>query len=347
MVKALKPGPERCAILSVTEIPPYDEYDSPWKEILEHAFPEFMAFYFPAAEAQIDWSQGHEFLTTELRQVVRDAALGKRFADALVQLNLKDGGERWVYVHVEIQGERDGDFAERMFTYYYRLYDRYRCPIASLAVLADQEPGWKPDHFAQSVLGCRQRLDFPVVKLLDFSDRLDQLTTDANPFALVTAAHLQTRQTRHDPEGRYQAKRYLVKLLYRQGWDRQRILNLFAVLDWMMRLPDVLEQALRKDIEAIEGEYRMRYVTSVERFAIERGLQQGIEQGMQQGRDEGRQEGRREEAVALVGRLLAKRFGPLDVSVQRRLEQATLEQLDDWAERLLDAPSLEAVLGGH
>ena len=91
-------------MVSVTEVLPYDEYDSPWKEMLEDAFPEFMAFYFPAAEAQIDWSRGHEFLTTELRQVVREAALGKRFADALVQLHLKDGAERWVYVHVEIQG---------------------------------------------------------------------------------------------------------------------------------------------------------------------------------------------------------------------------------------------------
>ena len=31
-----------------------DEYDSPWKDAIEHAFPEFMAFYFPAACAQID-----------------------------------------------------------------------------------------------------------------------------------------------------------------------------------------------------------------------------------------------------------------------------------------------------
>jgi len=38
-----------------------DAYDSPWKEVLEHAFPEFVAFYFPAAYAQIDWARGYEF----------------------------------------------------------------------------------------------------------------------------------------------------------------------------------------------------------------------------------------------------------------------------------------------
>jgi hypothetical protein len=55
-----------------------DDYDSPWKDVLEHAFPEFMTFYFPAAHAQIDWSCEHAFLNTELRQVVRDAELRKQ-----------------------------------------------------------------------------------------------------------------------------------------------------------------------------------------------------------------------------------------------------------------------------
>jgi hypothetical protein len=32
-----------------------DDDDSPWKDVLEHAVPEFMAFYFPDAPRQIDW----------------------------------------------------------------------------------------------------------------------------------------------------------------------------------------------------------------------------------------------------------------------------------------------------
>jgi len=39
-----------------------------------------------------------------------------------------------------------------------------------------------------------------------------------------------------------------------------------------MRLPDTLEQQLWQDIEAIEGETKMPYVTSVERLAIQRWL---------------------------------------------------------------------------
>jgi len=43
-----------------------DDYDSPWKEILEWYFPDFMAFFFPHAAAQIDWSRGYETLDKEL-----------------------------------------------------------------------------------------------------------------------------------------------------------------------------------------------------------------------------------------------------------------------------------------
>jgi hypothetical protein len=316
-----------------------DDFDNPWKAMLEHAFPELMAFYFPEAHARIDWTCEHVFLNTELRQVVRDAELGKRVADALVRVTLLDGSEQWVYLHLEVQGQRDPDFARRMFTYNYRLYDRYGQSVVSLAILADEEPGWKPNGFRLGQLGCSHRFRFPVVKLLEFADRLATLARDPNPFALVTAAHLYTARTRHDPEARFRFKRRLVRLLYRHGWDRQRILDLFAVIDWMMRLPDALEQVLWSEIQTIEGERKMAYVTSVERLAIQRGLQEGEEKGRMEGRMEGQAD--------LLTRQLTKRFGPLAPEIQARLTQATSDQLERWGERLLDAESLDGVFDDH
>ena len=332
-----------------------DDYDSPWKEVLENAFPEFMAFYFPAAHAQIDWALGHEFKNTELRQVVVDADLGKRYADALVQVTLKDGAERWIFIHLEVQGQHDPYFSQRMFTYNYRLYDRYARPIASFAVLADENESWRPDHFGYEVLGCSHMLRFPVAKLVDHVDRIDQLETDPNPFAIVTAAHLRTRQTKHDPEQRYQAKWTLTKLLYRQGWERQRIIDLFKVLDWMMRLPKALEQKLWQDIEQIEGEKKMQYVTSIERLAIERGMQKGIQQGIEQGILQGIEKGIEqgiEKGIELgesrvLERQLTKRFGSLSEQTRQRLKSATAEQLELWSDWVLDAPTLAAVFGDH
>ena len=298
-----------------------------------------MAFYFPKAHGQIDWAKGYGFRNTELRQIVRDAELGGRFADALAQVTLTDGMERWVYIHIEIQGQRDGDFPLRMFTYNYRLFDCYARPIASFAVLADEEEGWRPNHYGFEILGCRHTLEFPIIKLIDYAEHVESLETDPNPFALVTAAHLQTRQTKGDPEARYRAKLVLVRSLYRRGWDRQRILDLFAVLDWMMRLPDELEQQLWQKIEIIEGETKMRYVTSVERLAIRKGMQQGMQQGKLEGKIEG--------AATILERQLTKRFGSLNDEIRDRINAATLEQLDLWADRILDAATVNAVFEGH
>jgi hypothetical protein len=117
------------------------DFDSPWKEGLEEYFPEFMAFFFPEIEQDIDWDRGITFLDTELQQVVRDAELGRRWADKLVQVWRKDGQETWVLCHIEIQNQKEEGFALRMLVYNYRLRDRYNIPVVSLAVLSDENSG--------------------------------------------------------------------------------------------------------------------------------------------------------------------------------------------------------------
>ena len=114
--------------------------------------------------------------------------------DKLVGVTLQGGDERWIYIHIEVQGSRQAEFAERMFVYNYRLYDRYRRPVASMAVLADEHPNWRPDSFGFEVLGCKHNLMFPIAKLSDY--RVDDLLLQDNAFAMITAAHILTQQTR-------------------------------------------------------------------------------------------------------------------------------------------------------
>ena len=304
-----------------------DDYDSPWKEAIERGFPEFLAFYFPDAYAGIDWSHEHVFLDKELQAVVQDAELGRRYVDKLVRVTAASGEETWIYIHIEVQGTPDTAFAERMFVYNYRLFDRYRKPVASLAVLADDVPAWKPASYGFEVLGCRHRLDFPVAKLLDLAGREDDLLAGSNPFAVVTAAHLLTRATREDMTARYAAKWKLVRLLYERGWERQRVVDLFNVIDWMMRLPADLDRELWQNIEALEERTKMRYVNSVERIHMQKAHEQGLLQG---------------QARTLL-RQLERRFGPVSEAVHARLSAADLDMLDRWADRVLDAPTLDAV----
>jgi hypothetical protein len=341
-------GPESarepaCPAPSSASSAPTDDYDSPWKDIIHSAFPEFMAFFFRDAAARIDWSAGHEFLDTELRQVVQDAELGRRHADVLVRVTTTDGATGHVFVHVEVQGGREADFARRMFVYHYRLFDRFDAPVASFAVLADEDSGWKPDHFSFDALCLRHTVQFGIAKLLDHETRLEELQENPNPFALVTAAHLLTRRTRGDDLRRYEAKLRLIRLLYRQGWERQQVLNLFSVLDWMMRLPQALQQRLWQDVDAMDQEKRMAYVNTWEERGIEKGIEKGIQKGLQQGIGQGRAQGQAE----ILERLLTRRFGVLSDDIRSRLASAQTEQLERWADRVLDATTLAEIFGGH
>lgn len=316
--------PTSQADLTLPAIVP-DDYDSPWKEAVERYFTEFMAFYFPAAFAQIDWTQSYAFLDLELRAVTKDAELGKRFVDKLVRVTRQGGQEEWIYIHIEVQGSAQAEFAKRMFVYNYRLYDRYQQPIASMAVLADETASWHPSTFETEALGCEHHFKFPTAKLLDYRDQEASLLEDDNPFALLTLAHLLTQATRKDMEARFAAKWKLVQLLYRRGWVKQQIIDLFQVLDWMMRLPESLTRELWQNIEVLEEKEKMRYVSSIERLGVEKGKLEG-------------------EAFALQ-RLITKRFGKIPATIAEQIATASQAQIEAWFDLAIDADRLETVFG--
>ncbi len=138
-------------------------FDSPWKEIVETYLPDFMAFFFPSAHPQIDWERGFEFLDSEFRQVVRDAELGKRFVDKLVKLYLIDGEETWILIHLYFQSQFVSNFAERIYVYNYRIYDRYRCKVASFIVLGDESPTWRPSEFGYELSQFEEEQQMPYI----------------------------------------------------------------------------------------------------------------------------------------------------------------------------------------
>jgi hypothetical protein len=255
---------------------PRADYDNPWKEAISLYFQPFMSFFFPAISSQIDWSRGYEFLDKEFQQIVREAEIGRREADKLVKVWRVDGEEIWVLIHVEVQSQAQSGFAERMYVYHNRIFDRYRCPVVSLAVLADDQENWRPDRYHSELWGCQVELQFPVVKLLDYQRNLEWLEQNPNPFAIIVSAHLTTQQTRQDPQGRYQGKLRIAKSLYQRGYSRQDILELFRLIDWIIALPDRIEREFQEEIQRFEEDNRMPYVTNIERFARQDGLYEGI-----------------------------------------------------------------------
>ncbi|HLX64088.1 MAG TPA: hypothetical protein VKX17_22640 [Planctomycetota bacterium] len=231
--------------------------------------------------------------------------------DALIKVYLKDGREQWVLIHIEVQSQPDPQFGERMYIYNYRGFDLFMQRVASFAILGDDDQNWRPQSFESGIWGCRARLDFPIIKLLDFRADAETLLKHENPFATFVLAHLKTLETRHNPVDRLAWKTALIKNLYRYGSNRTEVEELIRFIDWLMILPDNLQDKCVSEIEKWEEPKAMSYVTSFERHGMKIGRREGIKQGRERGRREGIQTGTRKSILVL----LEERFGKVPVPI--------------------------------
>jgi hypothetical protein len=55
-----------------------------------------------------------------------------------INVYARDASKTWVLIHVEVQGEPEEAFAERMFTCQYRRRDRYEWPRSRFAQMPAQ-----------------------------------------------------------------------------------------------------------------------------------------------------------------------------------------------------------------
>ncbi len=294
--------------------------DGFWKEVLDVFFEDFMALFFPQEHAGIDWKVGFNVRDKELSKLNRDNETGTRFVDKLIEVRRLDGDQALVLVHVEIQSRADSDFSRRMWTYHYRIIDRYRCGVASLALLADSDVSWRPGIYGHKLWGCELTFRYPTAKLLDFQVRADELRSSKNPFALLTLALLKAQETANDMSERGRWKLQAMRSLYRFGASRKETRQLLKFMDWAVRLPEELDRQLHTLLANSEEDKKMAYVTSFERIGLERGmekgLKQGLEKGMKQGLEQGLEQGRLQVAQENILDVLVLRFGSVPQSVQ-------------------------------
>ena len=126
-------------------------------------------------------------------------------------------------------------------------------------------------------------------------------------------------------ERRYRWKLFLIKRLYKLGYDKKDVNLLFQFIDWAMSLPKELEEGLWVEIQKLEEEEKMEYVTSVERIGIRKGMQH--------------------EAMNFLSRLIARRFQVSADSVHPMFAGLTTEQLEELGELFVDAKSLDEIRG--
>jgi Domain of unknown function (DUF4351) len=189
--------------------------------------------------------------------------------------------------------------------------------------LTKKSLSWRPQSYIVNYPDTRFNFEFGTVKLLDWRDRIEELESSNNLFAIVVLAHLKVIETKRKIQQRKAWKFRLTKMLYEGGYGRQQILDLYRFIDWLIILPEALEREFWQELQTYEEERKVTYVTNAERFGFERGIQEGEQKGLEKER-------------GLVLRQLTRRIGPIAPTQVNQIRSLSLTQLEDLGEALLD-----------
>jgi len=255
--------------------------------------------------------------------------------DKLVKVFLRDGSEKWLLIHIEVQGYYESDFPKRVYHCNYRISDRFGEKVISVALLTDDDPEFRENIYEISQWGFRLHFEFPVVKLLDYRHKWEELERDPNPFAIATMAFLKTVETQGSDQERYQWKKHFLLELYRKGLNRETIVALYEFISVIMALPEVKDEELIEEIKQTTEETQMSLLTTAERVGMKKGRVEGLEEGLKKA----------------VSDILEIKFGVVGLELFDHVEQVTdLEVLEKIRAGLKQAQSVaeaEALIRAH
>src|SRR5579871_1751395 len=147
-----------------------------WKGLLEWVFDDMLRFLFADADKIFNLQRPFGFLDKELAELYPEPEKRAdiRFVDKLVKVFRKDGEEEWVLIHIEVQdatkaADRE-DFPERMFRYFYRCLDRYRKPVAAIAIFTGADGKRMPGCYEYAFMNTRLRYQYNTICILDYSN---------------------------------------------------------------------------------------------------------------------------------------------------------------------------------
>jgi len=166
--------------------------------------------------------------------------------------------------------------------------------------------------------------------------RLDQLPADDWRDTNNVVARVNLPNMRVPAGGRVAVYADATRGLLALESDQDRRLKYLEFIDMYAELTD----NERQEFERMYPEESKAMAGGFQR-ARDEGMQQGIEQGIERGIEQGRVEGER----AVVERQLLRRFGELPRSASERLVGASMADLERWADRVLEAKSLDDVFG--
>jgi predicted transposase/invertase (TIGR01784 family) len=268
--------------------------------MLEEVFDDLLRFVFPDADRLLDMSRGFEFLEKELGEMYPkpEKETDTKFVDKLVKAFQKDGTEEWILCHVEIQGTNDKQFAERMFKYYTRIFDRFDRPMTAIAIFTGRDGKKLPGVYIRRYLGTELMYKYNTLCILDYEDR--QLIANKNPFALVIlAAKKALLKGKNLDQVLLNEKLTIAKLLIKRGYSEEKTKSILSFLHNYVRFekPET-NRIFEREIDRLTGKANIMGI-------IEQVKQMKIAEAKEEGRKEGLKEVRTK-MTAVVRNLIAE-----------------------------------------
>lgn len=265
--------------------------DTLWKGILENIFDDFLRFFFKEAEAIFDFGKGFEFLDKELEQLfpVEDGEAPK-FVDKLVKVFTKVGKEEWILIHIEVQGYDDKDFSKRMFTYFYRILDKYGKPTTAIAIFSDDNKKFHPKEYVYEYLGTENIFRFNTYKIIEQDETV--LAKNGNPFAVVVlTVLLALKKKKLSDENLYDLKYSLAKSLLQQNIPLEKVRYILVFLHLYVRFANPV--------------FNIKFDKAIDVLTEKNKTMGIIEQVLERAKKEGKAEGKAEVKAEVVKNLLS------------------------------------------
>jgi hypothetical protein len=253
-----------------------------WKGIIEDLFADFLRFFYARADELFDMDRGFEFLDKEMGQLYPGQDIqDPKFVDKLVKVYKKDGTEEWILIHLEVQGYYDKLFARRMFTYFYRILDRFDKEVASIAIFSDNDKNYQPDRYEYNSLETSNIFQFKTYKIK--GQDVAALENSDNPFAIVILTvliALQKQEIRQ--EDLLDLSVELARRLVRKGFSRVKINNLLDFIKAYVCLDNKeIYPKFEEEFDKITAKVRTMGIRELATLLIEaKGIEKGREEGM-------------------------------------------------------------------
>lgn len=206
-----------------------------------------MLFFAPDLYEEIDFKIEPDFLQQELFKEVIQGKKGKNFADQIVKVHLKNGENKWVLIHIEVQNEDHRVFSKRMFRYFYRIYDKFDKEVYAIAIITDDKKTSYPNSFHYHFFGTIIDYTYNVYKFHEHT--IEQLEQSNNPFAAAIIAGKYASKYKKDLEQRLHFKIKLIKKVYKnfsshKEHSRTYMTALLYFIDYLLQTPEEFDNEI-------------------------------------------------------------------------------------------------------